>query len=615
MLPEQKSLRWWLVGFTVLSVLLFDGLVAINLWRERNTRVAEAQQHAIRMAQTLHRQIEEATAGIDKLLSGLAEIIATRLDKRTQPDSEISGILLRRLAFSPYSRALLVLDVSGHVVSDTNVQATPNRNLSDRIYFTVHRDDPHAGLYVGSLVKSRETGQMFIPMSRRLVSAKGEFVGVVLAIVDPSALRTLFEHADVSQSTAVALLHHDGSVLAVHPEPHDGGVLSAQTWPLAGEYRGGRQLRGREDIWPLSGQNRYLGFCATPHYPLAILVAVDPQPVLKFWQENFVTSGIVALGTTTLIAALAVLFLRQLIRQDQTLSALHASEAALRQAVVAAEIAHHAKTQFLANMSHELRTPLNAVIGFSEALLARIAGALNEKQRDYVRDIHNSGQHLLTLISDILDLSRIEAGRFELQEEFIDIRVCISISIAQIKPGADKKNLDIRTYVAPSIEKIIGDRRAMQQIIYNILSNSVKFTPDQGEITIVADINAEGNVRLALRDTGIGIPAHELPLVTQPFHQVESAFSRRFDGSGLGLSLAKALVDMQGGTFSIASTLGVGTEVIIVFPAFRLADTSEKPEEKPEKPSNEQRETTVRANEKVTIAVAAVSADKSSQSG
>ncbi len=230
-----------------------------------------------------------------------------------------------------------------------------------------------------------------------------------------------------------------------------------------------------------------------------------------------------------------------------------------------AEEANQAKSKFLANMSHELRTPLNAIIGFSEIMELAMFGPLGaEKYTEYSRDIRESGQYLLDVINDILDMSKIEAGGINLNPERVDLDGILADCLRVIVGRANDKGLTLNSAVTPAIV-LTADRRALKQIVLNLLSNAVKFTPDRGAVTVRGRVRA-GMVTIAISDNGIGIPKDALHKLGRPFEQVESQLTKRHPGSGLGLAIAKSLAELHGGTMCIRSVLGSGTTVVVRLP-------------------------------------------------
>jgi two-component system cell cycle sensor histidine kinase PleC len=238
-----------------------------------------------------------------------------------------------------------------------------------------------------------------------------------------------------------------------------------------------------------------------------------------------------------------------------------------------AEDASRAKSQFLATMSHELRTPLNAILGFSEILGREMFGPHRvEAYKNYATDIHTSGNYLLNLINDILDLSRIEAGRRDLEDAPVILTQSINEAAHVLADRAREKGLTVTLDVPETLPKILADRRALQQIWLNLLSNAVKFTPKGGHVAIAAAHNPNGSISVSFTDTGPGIPAHEVDIALRTYSRGAYATKKAIDGAGLGLPIVNGLIQLHGGEFSISGSQGKGTEVTVTFPAKRVLD-------------------------------------------
>jgi two-component system cell cycle sensor histidine kinase PleC len=257
--------------------------------------------------------------------------------------------------------------------------------------------------------------------------------------------------------------------------------------------------------------------------------------------------------------------------KDALIGELEQAKAKSDEARRYAEAANIAKSRFLAQMSHELRTPLNAILGFSEVMKNELFGAHAVRAyKDYANDIHNSGVHLLGLINEILDLSRIEAGRYELNEESVSLVQVAEECRHLLKLRASNRGITIHDMFEPDMPRLWADERAVRQICLNLLSNAIKFTPQGGEVWLKVGWTAAGGQYFSARDNGPGIPESEIPIVLDSFGQGSNAIKSAEQGAGLGLPIVKSLVELHGGTFSLKSKLREGTEVVVTFPPERV---------------------------------------------
>ena len=255
-----------------------------------------------------------------------------------------------------------------------------------------------------------------------------------------------------------------------------------------------------------------------------------------------------------------------------------ASEEKMAQAWQAAELANRSKSDFLANMSHELRTPLNAIIGFSEVICSEFLGPMRDKKYlGYIEDIHSSGLHLLSIINDVLDMSKIEAGKLELASEIVTVQRIVAESLRMVSDRAHRRNIELVSEVTGTDTGIWGDERAIKQIILNLLSNAVKFSHDGGRVDIRTTLDPEGGLVLEVEDRGIGMSAAELERALQPFGQANTGAARLYGGTGLGLPITKGLVQAHDGELLIDSVPDRGTRVRVTLPPHAMAATATPP--------------------------------------
>jgi two-component system cell cycle sensor histidine kinase PleC len=321
--------------------------------------------------------------------------------------------------------------------------------------------------------------------------------------------------------------------------------------------------------------------------PAAVAGAMTPMTIatLSFLRPASVSDGTLPLIALACGTQLYFMFLARKLHKaslealsfqaekDELIAELEQAKANSDLARRRAEAANLAKSRFLATMSHELRTPLNAILGFSEVMKGELFGShVVASYKEYSNDIHASGQHLLVLINEILDLSRIEAGRFDLKEEAVVLPHLVEDCRHLLGLRAKKRRIAIEKAVEPDLPRIWADERAIRQVILNLLSNAIKFTPQGGSIKIRIGWTASGGQYVAVRDSGPGIPEDEIPIVMTSFGRGALAQKNAEEGSGLGLPIVKGLVELHGGSFTLKSKLREGTEVIVIFPPERVMD-------------------------------------------
>ncbi len=317
------------------------------------------------------------------------------------------------------------------------------------------------------------------------------------------------------------------------------------------------------------------------------LVATFAVPVIAFaWQGSDVSRPVEALIATMLVLSLpffsyiasnlnrsSIMLLSFRTEREGLIAELETAKAMSDEARRRAEEANLAKSRFLASMSHELRTPLNAILGFSEVMGNEVLGPMtNPTYRDYAKDIHESGKHLLDLINEILDLSRIEAGRYQLNEEPLNLTHVAEDCCHLMALRARGKSITIVEEFEQGLPLLFGDERAIRQIVLNLLSNAVKFTSTGGEIRVRVGWTAGGGQYVSIKDNGPGIPEDELPVVLSAFGQGSIAIKSAEQGTGLGLPIVQGLIAMHGGEFQLNSKLREGTEALAIFPAGRVME-------------------------------------------
>ncbi|HEX7968256.1 MAG TPA: ATP-binding protein, partial [Stellaceae bacterium] len=437
-------------------------------------------------------------------------------------------------------------------------------------YFALARDSTALRFTVEDAAMLRPRGKHLIFASRRFNRADGGFGGVIAATINPDYVLKFFYTLNVGERGIIALETTEGILLVRRPyiEEYIGKDFSSSLlfqgmlpWASSGVFPMRYQIDG---LW------RIVGYQRVEKLPLVVQVALSRDDALAHWFRTTLLQAGAGTLILAVLGAMAFVLNRQLQARTRAHEQLSLTVRELESARVAAEESSRVKSQFMANMSHELRTPLNAIIGFSEVIRDALVGPVAARYKDYARDIHSSGRHLLGLINDVLDLSRIELGRLELHEEPVDLGKVIDDCHRLVAERVKSGGLELAVDFPPDLPRLLGDELRLKQIVLNLLSNAVKFTAAGGRIVLSVSGTADGGVALAVADTGIGMKPEEIPIALEPFRQIDSALNRRYEGTGLGLPLARTLAELHGGSLDIASTPGQGTTVTITLPATRV---------------------------------------------
>jgi signal transduction histidine kinase len=532
---------------TVLAVL--TGAVAAAWWL-RQGAIIDQKVRLDDVAAVLAQHAGRTVESVDLALTVLADRIAIAPPIDGTDAEELRQLLHDHIVGLPHIRSAIFLDANGIGRGDS--EAAPPRpiNVGDRPYFQEHRNQAGRGLYVGAPVWSRISNQWTIIFSRRVQAADGSFLGVVAAGVDPGVFSEFYRKLAIGSSSRMSLVRSDGLLMARHP-------LST------------RGLGDPVDPTEATGDAVVSATGAVERYPISVVITMPMAAALLGWEHQ-----VAVIGGATVMALIFIAFIGYLLfDQSDRLETMVGELASTRDEAVRArmreEEASRAKTAFLANTSHELRTPLNAILGFSEVLRDGHVGALDPSHRGYAASIHDAGTHLLGLISDLLDMAKIEARELHLRETIVDLADIIADSLKLTERRAAERGVTVISRVEGDAIRVRGDAQRFRQIVLNLLTNSIKFTAAGGRVWIDASIDPNSRPTLVVSDTGIGMTPEEIKVALTPFRQVESAIAREQEGTGLGLPIVKALVELHGGTLRIESERGIGTKVTASFPVSR----------------------------------------------
>ena len=516
--------------------------------------------HATRAREVFPAPLDRSTVGGRAVLGGRAEQVADLIE-----DTEI-GEIYQRFARAGGLRSALAVPLlrEGQAIGAILVSRGDPTVFPDEHVALLETFAAQAVIAIENVRMFRETNEAL-----RRQTATAEVLSVISQSVDNTtpvyekiidSCRQLFDTGQVSiflvNGEAIEMVAVRGvvdqNVAALFPRPLDDSVngLSVRTRQVVNFSSAAAVARRPGDmqqVYELVGDH-------------SVMVA----PML--WEGRAIGTILVSRVPPRAFAddevALLITFADQAVIAIQNSRLFHEIEDKSRQL----EAANQHKSEFLANMSHELRTPLNAVIGFSEVLIERMFGDLNEKQEDYLKDIHASGKHLLSLINDILDLSKIEAGRMELDVEEFDLRSALENTLTLIRERAERHGIGLTLDAADNLDGFRADQRKFKQIMLNLLSNAVKFTPDGGRITVRARLAEPDLLEVAVADTGIGIAPEFLETIFEEFRQAGGSYTNKQEGTGLGLSLTRRIVELHGGTIGVASEPGAGATFTFTLP-------------------------------------------------
>ncbi len=577
--PRHAPLRLVYACMALLILLLFGTNAAVILHLRENELLDEENQLR-NLSLTLAEQADRSFQSVDLVISSVADEIAAEgiTDSASfmakMGGAEIHRLLREKIGGIQQLSAVTVISREGKLINFSRSWPAPEVDVSDRDYFRALKDNPSLKSYISAPVQNRVTGAWTIFLVHRVVGAGGEFLGLILGAIEMRYFEDFYRTISLDEGSSISVQRLDGVMLVRFPRTDAiGKTFSGSDHLLHGGVSG--SLR---ELSPIDGTMRIKAAHLFTNYPVLVLATKTEEAALAYWRDIARLMSLGAFGCAISIAVAGFAVARQLKQQailahaqamlrhqeDRT-----AAFEAMRSAKEAAEMADRAKSEFLATMSHELRTPLNAILGFSEMMVNEAFGPLgNARYRGYAQDIHSSGSHLLSIINDVLDLSKTAAGKLELVKNTIPASDVVASVCRLIQPRAVAAGLSLTNKAPPGDLMIDADERLLKQMLLNLLSNACKFTPSGGRIECSVSVGHEG-MRFAVRDTGIGIPAEHLERVLQPFVQVENSLNRRHEGTGLGLSLVKAMAELHGGSFHLESEVGVGTTASVILPLHR----------------------------------------------
>lgn len=599
MLPSWfSSLRFSLVCLVLLSVFPSFGIAIYADLQERRAETAEIREDALRLTEIAASHEDRLIEGARHLLVALAHLPADDISRPTR----CREIFRELIKYYPLYANLGIVKLNGDLTCSA-VSFVQPIDAEKQLWF--QRAIQTRDFAVGDYHIGQVSSKAVITFTYPVLDTQQQIQSVVFAALDLNWLNQLTHKLQLPKDATLTVIDRNGTILTRYPESEkwvgqrlpDAPIVKA----IVANRKGVLELPGLDGVvrlyafTPLGNEiisDVYMGVGLSKAAPYA---EADRRLIY-----NLVLLGLgsaIALSAAWVISNRSILNpVRTLVKTTKKLAdgdlkartgisgrygeISHLARAfdsmaesienhiversELEQKRLISEAANRAKTEFLSTMSHELRTPLTSILGFSNILQEQIFGSLNQKQHQYVTIIHSSGEHLLQLINDLLDLSKVEAGKEELHLETIQVEEICQICINTIQERANRKGLEVKLEISPDLTTCIADLRRLKQILFNLLSNAVNFT-DTGSITLKVS-QAKNGINFSVIDTGIGISEMDQAILFQPFQQLNNGLNRQYQGSGLGLVLSKKLAQLHGGDIMLESKVGQGSCFTLYLP-------------------------------------------------
>ena len=580
--PRRAGPARAVVGIGCLAILLMLATTAGIAARRRSVELTDAARELRTLDLLLAAETARSFQSVELVLDNVAEQVAAEGDTlpeqlvERQSTRAVHDLLRARVADVPQLDAVTIIGADGRLINFSRGWPIPDVHLDDRDYFRALKGS-HDKLFLSEPVNNRGSGTPTIYLARRLSAPDGRFLGLALGAVELSSFDRLYASLELGEGNVIALWRRDGVLLARYPAVQAGTRL-----PPEAVVAPSAPWHGVEGVFERMGnldggapQSRVIASQAVSGFPMQVNIARTEWLILKDWRRD-----VIGIGGAVGLAALCVLGLMwALLRRFNAYEAVAAASRDRESAVAArvqaeaareaAEEANRAKSAFLANMSHELRTPLSAVIGYSELLEEEAEEMGAASMLADLGRVKGNARHLLGLINDVLDLSKVEADRMDVFVEEFDVAGFVRDAAATVEPLVRRKSNSLALDLADGLGAMRSDSVKLRQCLFNLLGNAAKFT-EGGRIVLRVRRQAERDgdwLAFAVEDTGIGMTPEQLGRLFQRFTQADESTTRKFGGTGLGLALSRAFARLLGGDIAVESEPGRGTVFTLRVPA------------------------------------------------
>jgi len=542
-----------IILLAIIATAAVLGTFGYQRWSEYEAVIARTERDLRSAASLLAEHTDRSFEAVEETLGAVARLREDALAGRVPRDPDTLHRYLSAIrGASPVFKGIGWFGADGWQVASSAFVEPLAVNVSAQEHFRVHAEGSAGpGVYVSAPIRSSRDGTWIMNATLGLRDGEGRFAGTVSGSVDPEYFHRVYRDLERGRSLVVTLFRSDGVILTRDPDP-DGLIGTApdpdnRTRRFALESpRGTFAAKGLSDRL-----DRIVGYALSPTSGFVITVALTRAEALAEFREALLHGALRAGAWVLMVIAGAAMLIAQLRRRELLQARLQA--------------ANQAKSEFLSRMSHELRTPLNAIIGFSQIMQMNRERTLSPAQLEYTHHIHSSGQHLLTLVNEVLDLTGIEAGRLKLSLERIATAEMLETVRQAMAPVAAKAEIRLSLRIESGVADLRADAQRLRQVLLNLVSNAVKYNRPGGSVTLEA-ATAGGRVRLSVVDTGIGLSDLQAKELFQPFHRLGAEYTA-VEGTGIGLAISKRLVEAMHGTIGFSSVPGQGSTFWLELPA------------------------------------------------